>query len=175
MKTKLYLSVIVLTLFASVSFAQNRFSVGLVGTRFDNFGNEQKLTKTDIPVGYGIILGYNINKDFSVALTNEYFDEKDTQLKETNYRFHLSAFLTPFHFEKFNPYLSAGIVYSNQKYEYKSGSDETKNLFNGRIGIGLDYNILNNLFLNFDLGMYNDGLMFAGWSSSFGFRITPTF
>jgi len=23
--------------------------------------------------------------------------------------------------------------------------------------------------------MYNDGLMFAGWSSSFGFRIAPTF
>lgn len=178
MKTKLYLSVIVLTLFASVSFAQNRFSVGLVGTRFENLGDGQKLTEIDVPFGYGVILGYNINKDFTVAFTGEYFkdDMKDNLGDETDYRAHLSAYFTPFDVSTLRPYFSAGLVYTNKNYTYKStGIEETKDMFDGRFGVGIDYNLLQNVYLNFDAGIYSDGLNIVGWSSSIGLRVSPRF
>ncbi len=178
MKKSIKAALFIYVLFISSIYAQNRFSVGLVGTRFENIGDGQKLTEIDVPFGYGIILGYNINKDFTVAFTGEYFkdDMKNNLGEETDFRTHLSAYFTPFDANVIRPYFSAGIVYTNRNYNYNfNGQEETKNIFDGRFGVGIDYNIMQNVFLNFDAGIYSDGLNIVGWSSSIGFRINPRF
>lgn len=178
MKSKIYLAVFFLILITSSSFAQNRLSIGLVGTRFENLGDGQKLTEIDVPLGYGLILGYNINKDFTLAFTGEYFkdDMKDNLGDETDYRAHISAYFTPFEVTTLRPYFSAGLVYTNKNYTYKATNvEETKGMFDGRFGVGLDYNLLQNVYLNFDAGVYSDGLNIVGWSSSIGLRVSPRF
>lgn len=178
MKTKLYLFVILFTVFASINFSQSRFSIGLVGTRFENIGNGNNLTDIEVPFGYGLIFGYNINKDLTIAFTGEYFkdDMKNNLGEETDLRTHISAYFTPFNIDIVRPYFSAGIVYTNRNYTYNiNNREETKNIFDGRFGVGLDYNIIQNVFLNLDLGIYSDGLNIVGWSSSIGFRINPRF
>lgn len=157
--------------------AQNNFSIGFVGTQFGNIGSGEKLTKLDKPFGYGLLLGYKVDKNFSVALTNEFLNEdmKNNIGKERDYRIHASAILTPVNIGNFHPYLSTGFVYTNRKYDYRTAKDETKTLLNGRFGLGVDYNFFSNLSLNLDFGLYNDGLMLAGWTSSFGLRISPNF
>ena len=52
-----------------------------------------------------------------------------------------------------------------------NNSDDTKNLFNGRFGAGLDIPVYQNLSLNGDLGIYTDGLSYVGWGSNIGLRI----
>lgn len=176
MKHKLYYAIAIIFILSSINFAQNRFSVGLVGTRFENIGDEQKLTEIDSPYGYGVILGYSINQDFTVAFTGEYFkdDLKSIPGKETNYRAHFSAYFTPLQTTTIRPYLSAGFVYTNRSSEYTlTNTTETKGVFDARFGAGLDYPLIRNLSLNFDLGVYSDGLKFVGWSSSIVLRVNP--
>lgn len=178
MKNLIKTSLFIYVLLISSIYAQNRFSVGLVGTRFENIGDGQKLTEIEVPFGYGIILGYNLNKDFTLAFTGEYFkdDMKNNLGEETDLRTHLSAYFTPFDYEVIRPYFSAGIVYTNRNYNYNfNGLEETKNIFDGRFGVGIDYNIIQNVYLNFDAGIYSDGLNIVGWSSSIGLRINPRF
>ena len=158
--------------FLTITGAQERFSFGLVGTRFANTDNSNKLTEIDNPLGYGVILGYALNENLTIALTGEYFkdDMKNSLGKETDYRAHLSAYLMPFEFTNIRPYLSAGLVYTNRNFDYAIGNDEKDNLFNGRIGVGLDYSLIRNIGLNADFGFYTDGLNFVGWTSSIGLR-----
>lgn len=152
--------------------AQEIFSFGLVGTRFANTDDDNKLTEIENPFGYGIILGYSLNQNVTIALTGEYFndDMEDLAGEETDYRMHLSAYYMPADFSGIRPYLSAGIVYTNRNYEFNIGGEETDNVFNGRIGAGLDYSLISNISLNADLGFYTDGLKFVGWTSSIGLR-----
>ena len=170
MKKSLFI-VLVLGFFAILN-AQERFSFGLVGTRFANTDNNNKLTEIENPFGYGVILGYAVNQNLTVALTGEYFkdDMQNISGKETDYRVHLSAYYMPADFSGIKPYLSTGIVYTNRNYEYVSGDDENDSIFNGRIGAGLDYSLFSNISLNADLGFYTDGLQFVGWTSSLGLR-----
>jgi len=168
---KLFLLLITIGLFATAN-AQEHFSFGLVGTRFANTDNNNKLTEIENPFGYGVILGYTINKNVTVALTGEYFNDNMENLpgKETDYRMHLSAYYMPADFAGIKPYLSAGVVYTNRNYDYNLSEDETDHIFNGRIGAGLDYSLFSNISLNVDLGFYTDGLNFVGWTSSIGLR-----
>lgn len=168
---KLFL--ILLTIgFLTFTGAQERFSLGLVGTRFVNTDNSNKLTEIDNPLGYGVILGYALNENLTVALTWEYFkdDLKNSLGKETDYRAHFSAYYMPVNYNGISPYVSAGFVYTNRNYSYKNDDEKTDNLFNGRIGTGLDYTIIQNIGINADLGFYTDGLKFVGWTSSVGLR-----
>ncbi|GAB4144654.1 MAG: hypothetical protein Fur0015_12420 [Ignavibacteriales bacterium] len=169
--------IIVLLFAATIANAQNNFSIGFVGTQFGNIGSGEKLTKIENPFGYGLLLGYKFDKNLSVALTNEFLKDnmKNNLGKESDFRVHASAYLTPVKFGNFHPYLSAGFVYTNRKYDYKFLDDETKSLINGRFGLGVDYNFFSNLSLNLDFGLYNDGLMLAGYTTSFGLRINPNF
>jgi hypothetical protein len=175
MKRKIIYSLSILVLFASGLFAQERFALGIVGTRFGNFGNDNKLTKTENPFGYGVVASYRLSNEFAVALTGEYYkdDMENIAGKEKAFRGHLSTFISPVSSETWHPYLSAGIVYSHRKFEYTlpSSSKESDNMLFGRFGVGLDYRLINNLFLNLDLGVYSDGMSVAGWSSSLGFRV----
>lgn len=176
MKNKLFMIFLAILLMTSGLMAQNRFSIGLVGTRFENIGNEQKLTGIDNPLGYGVIIGYSVSKDFSAAFTGEYFksDLKSISGNERNIRTHLSAYFTPITLQTMRPYFSAGIVYTNRNTTYNERNvEETKGFFNGRFGAGLDLNLLQNVYLNFDAGIYSDGLNFVGWSSSIGLRLSP--
>ncbi|MDF1611882.1 outer membrane beta-barrel protein [Stygiobacter electus] len=178
MKKLIKAALFIYVLFISSVYAQNSFSIGLVGTRFENIGDGQKLTEIEVPFGYGIILGYNINKDFTVAFTGEYFkdDLKNNLGDETDLRTHLSAYFTPFDTNVIRPYFSSGIVYTYRNYNYRlNGIEETKNIFDARFGAGVDYNIIQNVYLNFDAGIYSDGLNIVGWSSSVGLRISPRF
>lgn len=167
----------VLLFSAIAANAQSNFSIGFVGTQFGNLGNGEKLTKLNNPFGYGLLMGYKFDKNFSVAFTGEYLSDNINNIegKENDLRIHASAFLTPIIFGNFQPYLSAGFVYTNRKYDYKFLDDETKSLVNGRFGFGVDYNLFSNLSFNLDFGLYNDGLMLAGYSTSFGLRINPQF
>lgn len=173
MKNKIwFITAMMMFLTISIS-AQSRFSVGLVGSRFQNFGSNNRLSEIKNPVGYGMILSYNLNKEAVVAFTGEYFnsDMEKFSGKETDFRGHLSLYVMPFRLETLKPYFSAGIVYTNRKLEYGSGiPDDTKNIFSGRFGAGVDYNLISNISLNFDLGIYSDGLNMNGWSSSVGLR-----
>ena len=134
----------------TIATAQEQFSFGLVGTRFSNTDNNNKLTEIENPVGYGVILGYAVNENLTIALTGEYFqDDMENSLgEETDYRAHLSAYFMPLEFNSFRPYISAGMVFTNRNYDYIKNADETDNL----------------------LGFYTDGLKFVGWTSSIGLR-----
>lgn len=176
MKNKLFMFFLVTLMTTSGMMAQNRFSIGLVGTRFENIGSEQKLTEIKAPLGYGLILGYALNKDISIAFTGEYYKDNLEKLsgEERDIRTHLSAYLTPFPSQTIRPYFSAGIVYTNRNTTYAATNlEETKGIFDGRFGVGLDYNILQNVYLNIDAGLYSDGLNIVGWSSSVGLRLSP--
>ena len=156
--------------------AQNRFSFGLVGTRFANLGSEHKLTGIDNPFDYGLVLGCAINKEISVGFIGEYLNEnmKNSIGEEKDFRTHLSAYFTPFTSRTIRPYFSAGLVYTIRNNTYTLiNTEETKGIFDGRLGVGLDYNLMQNIYLNLDAGLYSDGLNIVGWSSSVGLRINP--
>lgn len=176
MKNKLLFSCLIILFFSELLLAQNKLSVGLVTSRFDNIGSDHKLTEVKTPFGYGVILGYSLNKEITIALTEEYFkDDLENKFgEETDYRSHISVYFSPFKTNLIKPYFSAGLVYTYRKINYSnSGIEESKNIFNGRFGIGLDYNLLQNIYLNVDAGLYNDGLTIVGWSSSIGIRVNP--
>ena len=175
MKHKIIYSLSILVMFASGLFAQERFALGVVGTRFGNIGSENKLTKIENPFGYGVVASYRLTQEFAVVLTGEYFKDNMQNIpgKEQDFRGHLSTFVSPVSSEDLHPYLSAGIVYTYRKYEYStaSSSKESEGVINGRFGLGVDYRLVSNLFLNLDLGLYNDGMSIVGWSSSLGLRV----
>lgn len=163
----------VLFLFSSIAFAQsNNFSVGLIGTQFSNLNSTDRISQIDNPFGYGLIVGYKINQSVTVALTGEYFkgDIANSLGEEKNLRAHLSVYLLPVTFGKFSPYISTGWVYTNRNTDFTNNINKTKNFLNGRIGLGVDYALIQNLGLNADFGMYTDGLSLVGFSSSVGLR-----
>lgn len=172
MKKLLSITVLVLLL-AQTGIAQNKFSIGLVGTRFENTNDNHNLTNAENPLGYGMIVGYSLNENVTFALTGEYFKDDMEKIEgtEKDFRAHLSTYIIPVTFDRFRPYVSAGLVYTNRKLEYNGlKSNETKDVFNGRIGAGIDYLFLDFVGLNVDFGFYNDGWNFVGWSSSVGLR-----
>jgi outer membrane protein W len=174
MKNKMMISAAIIFLTFSGLAAQNSLSVGLVGTRFENIDNDSKLTDIKAPLGYGLIVGYNLNKDLTVALTGEYFKDnmENTPGKERDLRTHLSLYLTPFSMKDIRPYISAGLVYTNRQFDYISSNTVTNDSrFDGRFGAGLDFHLISNLSFNVDAALYNDGMHIAGWSSSVGLRI----
>lgn len=175
MKRTLVYALLVVVLFTSGAFAQERFALGVVGTHFGNLGSENKFSQIENPFGYGVIASYRLTQEFAVAVTGEYFKDnmKNIAGKEQDFRTHLSTFISPIASENWHPYLSAGIVYTYRKYDYTTASSlkSSEGVFNGRVGCGVDYRLVSNLFLNLDLGLYNDGMQFVGWSSSLGFRI----
>jgi len=173
MRNKLFLSIaLVLTITMSLS-AQKNLSLGIIGTRFGNTNNDSKLTDIKNPTGYGIVASYNLNSEFGVAFTGEYYkgDIENSAGKERDIRGHLSLFYTFIPESRISPYFSAGIVFTNRNHEYTNGiADKTDNLFFAREGLGVDLKIVQNLSLNLDCGIYHDGLHLVGWSSSVGFR-----
>ncbi len=174
MKTRILLISALVLLFGFTSFAQNRFSAGIVVTRFENINNDSRMSQIDHPVGFGVIGGYSISSDVTAALTLEYFKGNITGIsgKETDYRAHLSAYYHPLNFAGFRPYISAGLVVSHKSFSFDvpvTDEDAKTNMY-GRFGCGIDYSIVSNLSANVDLGFYNDGNVIAGWSSSIGLR-----
>lgn len=172
MKKLISITLLVFFLFQS-GFAQSKFSAGLMGTLFGNTNVNNKLTKAKNPLGYGLIIDYALNENVNVALTGEYFknDIEGITGKEIDFRTNLSVYITPIIFDSIRPYFSAGVVNTYRKFDYNGSiSDETKNIFNSRIGAGINYYLNKYVDLNLDLGLYNDGLYFVGWSSSVGFR-----
>lgn len=165
----------VLFLLTIATQAQKNLSIGIIGSRFDNLGDATKLTKLNQPIGYGMVFGYHFDKNISFATTAEFLNENlnNNIGREKDFRFHVSAFLTPLEYKNLRGYLSTGFVFTNQRIDYSNFKDTNKNFFNGRFGFGLDYILFNNIFLNVDFGLYNDGLMLSGWSSSMGIRFIP--
>ncbi|MFA3781768.1 outer membrane beta-barrel protein [Melioribacteraceae bacterium 4301-Me] len=175
MKRSISITVILLlSLFANSDlFSQNRFSVGVVGSWFNNSSQNNRISEINNPSGYGIILGYSFNKNLTLAFTGEYLSGNMENISgnEKDLRTHLSLYLTPFVFNKIRPYFSMGIVLTNRKFEYSiTNPTETKTKLNGRVGVGIDYALFNNIGLNADLGFYNDGYNFVGMTSSIGLR-----
>lgn len=174
MKNKMMVTAAII-LFAFTGLqAQNRFSFGLVGTRFENFNNDSKLTNIKDPFGYGLVAGYTLNKDLTIAFTGEYFKDnmENTPGNERDIRTHVSLYLTPFSMKDIRPYISAGIVYTNRQFEFTAlNTTENNGRFDGRFGAGVDFHLISNLSLNLDAALYNDGMHIAGWSSSAGLRI----
>ncbi|MFA6596231.1 MAG: hypothetical protein WCS69_00800 [Ignavibacteriaceae bacterium] len=173
MKNKMVYSLALMFVLTSGVIAQNRFSVGIIGTRFGNSGNDYKLTEIKNPIGSGLFVSYAPSNELSLAFTGEYFkDDMENNLgKERDVRGHLSAFFTPFSWESLRPYLSAGIIYTNRKYDYSLNNiNKTDDVFNERFAVGVDYRLIQNLSVNIDLGIYNDGMNIVGWSNSIGLR-----
>jgi len=91
--------------FASLLNAQSRYSIGLVSSSLVNIDNESKLSNIKNPLGYGVVLGTKITKDATIAATLEYMtgDVENSLATETNYRAHLSLFVTPINFGNLYP------------------------------------------------------------------------
>lgn len=173
METKILLTLLVTLITFNFTEAQvKNLSLGFVGSYFDNVDNSNKFTDAKDPYAYGIVAGYQISKKFITALTLEYSksDIEDNLGTQKDFRAHLSAYLLPFAIDRFHPYISAGVVFTNRKSDLTSSISKTKNFFNGRIGLGIDYSLISNLSFNVDLGFYNDGFNFVGVSSSAGLR-----
>ncbi len=157
--------------FASLLNAQSRYSIGLVSSSLVNIDNESKLSNIKNPLGYGVVLGTKITKDATIAATLEYMtgDVENSLATETNYRAHLSLFVTPINFGNLYPYFSGGAVVSNIKTTLNGNNNYDTNVF-ARFGAGVDYKVFENFGINFDLGIYSNGLKFTGISNSIGFR-----
>ena len=153
-------------------FAQStNLSVGFIGTQFINLNDDNRISEIDNPLGYGVIVGYKLNDNLTLAFTGEYFkDDVEGSLgEEKDIRAHLSAYLVPVKLGKFSPYLSSGLVFTNRNINYNNKSTD-KNFLNARFGFGVDYSLIQNLGLNIDFGTYTDGFNLVGFSSSFGLR-----
>lgn len=164
-----------LMLASSMMFAQKSpLSVGLVTSHFHNNNSSDRLSAADNPLGYGVVVSYQLSDQFSLALTGEYSNSDIEKIpgEETNIRGHLSMYLMPFSFGFATPYISGGIVYSNQQLNYTSplSKDNTTDKIFGRYGVGLDVPIINNIAVNGDIGSYTNGLKYIGWSGSVGIR-----
>jgi len=173
MKNKMIYTIALVLILSSGIFAQNHFALGIISTRFGNTADDSKLTDIKNPIGYGVLGSYSLSEEISVAFTGEYYkDDMENNLgNERDLRGHISVFLAPIHSQELRPYVSAGIVYTNRKIEYlKDNIEKNKNIVNARFGIGMDYHLIQNLFVNVDLGVYNNGLSVVGWSSSVGLR-----
>jgi hypothetical protein len=165
MKTRLINSLAFLLLLTTGLFAQNKLAIGFIGTRFGNTASDSKLTEIKNPMGYGVVASYALSNDFGVALTGEYFkdDMENNVGQEKDLRFHVSAFLRILQSQTVTPYISAGVVYTNRNINYaKDNSEKNEGIVNARFGAGVDYNLIQNLSLNFDLGIYNNGLNVVG-------------
>ncbi|MCF8317101.1 MAG: hypothetical protein K9I71_13300 [Ignavibacteriales bacterium] len=171
MKTLKNILLIMLIISASTLVYGQKFSAGIIGTSFFTNKGGEKFSELNNPIGQGIVFGYSINKDIAIALTGEYFEGNlsDTSIKEKNNRVHLSIYLLPMKFNKLSTYFSCGVVYSNQVTE-AGGKENTENFFNGKIGLGMDYLVYNKISVNLDLGVYNDGLIYNGASTTIGLR-----
>jgi outer membrane protein W len=174
MKQKLIIISALLLLLSVNSFAQDKFSIGVVVTRFENIGDDSRMSQIDNPLGFGIIGAYQISNDITFALTGEYFkgDMENVNGDESDYRAHLSVNYHPITFYKLRPYISAGLVVSHKSFSFNfATTDETSktNIYE-RYGVGIDYPLISNLTANVDLGFYNDGIKIAGWSGSIGLR-----
>jgi len=172
---RIMITLVTLVIFAASSlFAQSNspLTVGLVGTHFHNYQSDNRLTEITNPYGIGAVVGYQLNQDFGLGLTVEYFngDMERYAGTETDYRAHLSAFAFPIRIYNARPYLSAGIVFTRQKQDFDNGQEKTDNWFNGRMGVGVDYPVLPNVSLNVDFGFYSNGWDFVGWASTVGIR-----
>ncbi len=162
----------VLILFASTMIqAQGKYSIGLVSSNLVNLDNDHKISNIESPFGYGFVLGAKITKEATVAATFEYLsgDAEDSYANVKDYRGHISVFVTPMNFGNFYPYFSGGAVVSSSRTSLNGKDTDDTQMF-ARFGVGVDYKLLNNFGLNFDLGIYSNGLKFNGLSNSIGFR-----
>ncbi len=173
MKIK-YLLIALLITATAVSAQTSKLSVGLVSTHFHNYDASNRISNADNPLAYGVIVGYNVDKNLSVAFTGEFSnaDLQNVQGTETDIRGHLSMYFTPFSLNFARPYVSAGLVYSHRSFDYAASelNDDSDGKIYGRYGVGVDVPLLNNISLNGDLGGYSNGLKAVGWSGSIGFR-----
>ena len=173
-KLLVFLTIMIAT--TNIFSQSSNFSVGVIGSHFHNDSNENKISEADNPYGYGLVISKGITKDFSIALTGEYMqgDLKSGLGEEKDLRFHFTGIIHPFTFDSFQPYLSGGFVYTHRNFNYDSNvqkSDDSEDLINGRVGMGVNVPILKNLFVNGDLGIYTDGYGYVGWGSNLGIRI----
>ncbi len=168
---------VIVLLLATVSFmqAQTKFSAGIVVTRFENIGDDSRMSQISNPIGFGFVGGYSFTDELTAAITLEYFrgDIDGIAGKENDYRAHASAYYHPVSFAGFRPYLSGGFVISHKSFTFDlpTALESEKTNMYGRFGCGIDYSIVPRLSANVDLGFYNDGSKIAGWSSSLGLRV----
>lgn len=171
---KRLLTLIVLITLPLTVHSQSRLSVGIIFSQFNNIGDKE-ITDIKSPLGYGLLVGYDITKEFSVAFTGEYLNGniKSFNGKETNYRTALNAIVKPFDTKLFLPYITAGFVASFKEYDYENLPSSDKFKLYARYGAGVDYKLIDYLSINFDLGVYFNGMEFSGWTNSLGLRINP--
>lgn len=174
MKTRLLLIAALFTLVSANTFAQSKFSIGLIGSRFENIGSDSRMSQINHPLGIGAIAGYKVNDELTTAMTLEYYKGNMDGIdgKEMDYRAHLSAYYHPISFAGLRPYISGGLVLSYKEFDFNTvtANEDSKTNLYGRFGFGVDYPIISNISANVDFGFYNDGSKIAGWSSSFGLR-----
>ena len=173
---KLIVFLTILFVSTNVYSQTSNFSVGLIGSHFHNDSNDNRISEAENPYGYGLVISKGITKDFSIALTGEYMqgDLESGLGEEKDIRLHFTGIVHPFTLEYFQPYFSGGFVYTHRNFTYNSKvikSNNTDDLINARMGMGVNVPILNNLFVNGDLGVYMDGYGYVGWGSNLGFRI----
>jgi hypothetical protein len=156
MRTKLFILAALITLVCTNTFAQNKYSFGIIGSRFENIGTDSRMSQINHPFGVGAIAGYSINDDITAAMTFEYFkgnmDAADG--KESDYRAHLSAYYHPISFAGFRPYISGGLVYAYKVFDFNTATNTEENKSNlfGRFGFGVDYPVISNISANVDFG-----------------------
>lgn len=153
------------------------YSIGVIGSHFHNDSNENKISESNNPYGYGIVISKGLTKEFSIALTGEYLNDnlKNGFGKEKDLRFHFTGLLHPYEFKSIQPYFSGGFVFTHRNIEYNDNiqkSDNSKDIINARLGVGVNVPLMSMLFINGDLGMYTDGYGYVGWGSSLGLRIS---
>lgn len=171
MKKAIFNAFIISVIISISSFAQSGYSIGLVSSNLVNIHSDSKISDVENPYGYGFVLGANISENFTVAATIEYLNGnlENNAGTQKDYRAHISVYATPIKFGSFRPYFSGGAVISNVRTSLINTEEEDTRLF-ARFGAGIDYQLLKNFALNFDLGIYSDGLRFNGISNSIGLR-----
>lgn len=169
-KSLVFLSVLLLSI--SISAQTPKFSVGIIGSHFHNNSSSDRISEANNPFGYGIVFASKFTEELSMGLTLEYLEDnlEYNSGDEKDFRANYSFFLHPFKTQYFQPYFSAGVVYTHRKLTYENKADDSKNLLNGRFSLGVDVPVVANLFINGDLGLYSNGYGIVGWGSTLGFR-----
>ncbi len=163
-----YLTVILLVVFTSMSFAQStNLSIALKSSYFGDQSNDShRLTAIDDPLSIGFQLRYFPRSNFALQFSAESLNGKTREKigEELNVQASLSALVYPIHVGKISPYLTYGLIWvqHNNSNENKSNSE-----VNFQTGIGTDIAVLGNLIYSVDAKIYSDGLNYLGWGTSF--------
>jgi hypothetical protein len=169
--TQIFAVLLILTTGSRIPAQSGDFSAG-VFTTLQNYQRNSMLSQINDPVGFGIVLQYNLHTNIALQASGVHTrgNHENRNGTETNVQAKGAMLYYPLETGIIRPYFMGGFGYMSISRNLNNvGKKNGSNIYS-EYGLGADINVLNQVNLNINLVFYNDGLGFAGYGSSLGFR-----